>query len=87
MRARHPDDTGADGFGIIAFMSKAALRYADFVIRWRWPVLVLSILAAIAVMSEARNLVLSTSYRAFFDPENPQLVAHDALESTYVKVD
>ncbi len=40
-----------------------------------------------AVAFGARSLTLSTNYRIFFDPGNPQLLALESLESTYGKSD
>lgn len=68
-------------------MSSASLRYADFIIRWRWPVLLLSLLLAILLASGARFLSFSDNYRVYFAPDNPQLIAHDAVEKAYIRVD
>lgn len=68
-------------------MSRRTLAYADFIIRWRWPVLLLSILAVVLLASGARELTFSTSYRAYFDKDNPYLIAQDQIETAYVKVD
>ncbi len=68
-------------------MSSAILRYADFIIRWRWPVVLLSLLLAVLLASGARFLSFSDNYRVYFAPDNPQLIAHDRVEKTYIRVD
>ncbi len=68
-------------------MSSATLRYADFIIRWRWPVVLVSLVVAVLLASGARFLTFSDNYRVYFSPDNPQLIAHDTVEKTYIKVD
>ena len=60
-------------------------RFAERVIAVRWPILVIApILIAIAA-SGVRFLELSSDYRVYFDDDNPQLLAFEALENTYAK--
>ena len=61
--------------------------YTRLVLRWRWPAIILCVLAAVAAMAGIRNLVFSTDYRIFFSAENPQLQAFDALERRYARTD
>ncbi len=61
--------------------------YINCVIRWRWVVLVGSLLIAILLGSGAKNLGLSTNYRVFFSKDNPDLLAFDSLENIYTKND
>tara|TARA_B100001939_G_scaffold311955_1_gene294806 strand:+ start:902 stop:3235 length:2334 start_codon:yes stop_codon:yes gene_type:complete len=63
------------------------VSYGKFVVRWRWPVLVVSLALAAALIVGMKNLTFSTDYRVFFGPDNPQLAAQDHLERTYTKVD
>jgi len=63
------------------------IAYGQFIVRWRWPVLILSVLFAFYAASGMKNLYFSSDYRIFFGPDNPQLAAQDALERTYTKVD
>ena len=62
-------------------------RVAEFVLRYRWWVLIGSIAFVIVVASGARFLGMSTDYRVFFSKENPQLTAFDELEKRYSKND
>ncbi|MEN8131750.1 MAG: MMPL family transporter [Pseudomonadota bacterium] len=62
-------------------------RYAEWVIRWRWPIMIACVLLALAAASGGRFLAFSTDYRVFFGEENPQLIAFDELQNTYTKID
>ncbi|MEN8132779.1 MAG: MMPL family transporter, partial [Pseudomonadota bacterium] len=61
--------------------------FAKNIIRWRWAVILLSLLAVFAVASGGRFLGFTNDYRAFFSEENPQLLAFEKLEKTYTKDD
>jgi uncharacterized protein len=61
--------------------------YARWVIRWRWLIIVLSIVAAGLIASGAKNLWFATDYRTFFSKDNPQLTSFEALQNIYTKND
>ena len=65
----------------------ATERYARGVIRWRWPVLLTSIVLIAAAGMGAARLKFIDEYRVFFGPDNPQLLAFDAVENIYTKND
>ena len=58
-----------------------------FVVRYRWPIIILTLLAVGLAASGMRLLVFSNDSRMFFSKENPQLQALEALEQTYTKVE
>ncbi|MGB0682072.1 MAG: efflux RND transporter permease subunit [Magnetovibrionaceae bacterium] len=60
---------------------------AETVIRWRWIVILLTLLGLGAAMSGAPNLAFSNNYRVFFSEENPDLQAFDDFQATYTKND
>ncbi len=62
-------------------------RYTDWVVRWRWPVILLSLLAISAMTAGVSRLEFSNDYRVFFSEENPQLIAFEALQRIYTKND
>lgn len=64
-----------------------AERFAHWVIRWRWPVLFVSLLIALAAGSGGGSIVFKNDYRMFFSPENPQLQAFEKLRAVYTKDD
>lgn len=62
-------------------------RYAGWLIRWRWLVVVATLLWVFAAASGVRFLGFTNDYRVFFSIENPQLLAFEALQNTYSKND
>ncbi len=61
--------------------------YADWVLRWRWPVMVLALALIAAAGSGGQRLRFTADYRVFFGAENPELQAFEALQNTYTKND
>lgn len=61
--------------------------YGEWVIRFRWWIILVTLLFVAAAASGARFLDFSSDYRVFFSKENPQLQAFDALQNTYTKND
>jgi len=61
--------------------------WGPWVIRWRWPVLVVSLALTLIAGIGARNLAFNNDYRVFFSDENPQLLAFEELQRTYTKID
>ena len=57
--------------------------YSRFILRRRWPAIVLSIAVILAVSAGARNVSTTNDYRSLFDKGNPQLAALDALENAF----
>jgi predicted RND superfamily exporter protein len=66
---------------------KWAKTYAEWVVRWRWPVMVLAIVLAFLAGSGGKFLAFNTDYRVFFSDDNPQLMAFEELQATYTKID
>jgi len=64
-----------------------ARRYSQWVIVWRWPIVILTVMLALTAGSGARHLGFNTDYRVFFSDDNPQMQAFEALQRTYTKVD
>ena len=64
-----------------------ATGLAQFVVRWRWWVILAAVVTAGAVGSGAQNLEFANNYRVFFSDENPELVAFEDLQATYTKND
>lgn len=80
-KAKQPD--GASGLKASTLID----RYADFVIRYRWWLIVASLLASVWLISGARFLGFNNEYRVFFSEDNPHLQAFDAQQLTYTKND
>jgi len=64
-----------------------AERYASWIIRWRWPVILMAILLGLVAASGGRFLAFNSDYRVFFSDDNPQLIAFEQLQRTYTKTD
>jgi len=63
------------------------VAYTEWVIRWRWPILIAVIAIAMLAASGGRFLYFDTSYRVFFSDDNPQLNAFESLQDIYTKND
>ena len=61
--------------------------YAKWVIRWRWLLIVASVVLVLGTAFGAQFLGFSTSYRVFFSDTNPQLSAFETLQNVYTKED
>ncbi|WP_300542029.1 MMPL family transporter [Maricaulis sp.] len=64
-----------------------ATALADVMIRWRWGVILLTLLATFGFATGMPNLSFDTNYRAFFSSENPDLTAFENFQATYTKND
>ena len=66
---------------------RIAAALADKIVRWRWLVILVTLVLAGLVASGAPKLTLSTSYQSFFSPDYPELVAFEEFQKTYSKTD
>ena len=62
-----------------------ATRFAERVLAARWPVILTTLLLVAVASGGIARLEFSASYRIFFDDDNPELLALEALENTYGK--
>ncbi|WP_343565280.1 efflux RND transporter permease subunit [Kiloniella sp. b19] len=69
------------------FMDNLWVSYGKAVIRWRWLVLLLSLVAVLGAASGGRHLAFTSDYRVFFSDENPQLNAYESFQDIYTKTD
>ena len=63
------------------------MNFGEWVVRWRWPLVIVSLLATLGLTSGARFLSFRADYRVFFGEDNPQLLDFDALQNIYAKED
>ncbi|TDI60663.1 MAG: RND transporter [Alphaproteobacteria bacterium] len=63
------------------------LTYTSWILRFRWLVLLATIVAVLGAASGMRHLEFSTNYRVFFSDENPELTAFEDFQKIYTKND
>ena len=68
-------------------MHELESKLGPWVIKYRWAIILLSIVLVLGAASGGRFLVFKADYRVFFSGDNPQLQAFDKLEKTYSKND
>jgi uncharacterized protein len=68
-------------------MHELESRFAAWVVRARWLIIVVSLVLVAIGSRGARHLTITNSYRAYFGPEDPHLVAFEAIENMYAKDD
>lgn len=61
--------------------------YGEWLVRWRYLILLLSVVTVALVGSGVLSLKFKTDYRVFFGADNPQLLAFEELQNTYTKTD
>ncbi len=66
---------------------QSIVKYSEWLIRWRWPVLAAVLIAVGFAAFGAKNLTLATNYRVFFGPGNPELAEFEAVQNIYTKND
>ncbi len=79
----NPKDIAARHEGVDRF----AVALARGIIRFRWLVILATLLAVVGMASGARFLDFATNYRVFFSSDNPELVAFERFQQTYTKND
>ena len=62
-------------------------KLGAWVVRYRWIVILLSLILVAAAASGGKFLEFTNNYRVFFSAENPELLAFEALEKKYSKND
>ncbi len=65
---------------------KTVQVWSDFVIKFKWPVLIFTMLLAFGLGSQGK-MEFDGDYHVFFSESNPELEAFDALQEKYTKDD
>jgi predicted RND superfamily exporter protein len=68
-------------------MHNLEANFGHWILRFRWPVIILILGLVFLAATGGKNLAFSTNYRVFFSADNPELQAFDALENMYNKND
>ncbi len=62
-------------------------NFAKFIIKWRWPVILLNVLLVFSAAYGLQKLQFTNNYRIFFSKDNPELLAFEKLENMFSKND
>ena len=62
-------------------------QFGEWVIRWRWFVILFSLLVVAGFGAGASKLYMKNDYRIFFGEDNPQLTSFESLQAIYTKDD
>jgi len=62
-------------------------KLGGWVVRYRWVVILLTLILVALAASGGKNLAFTNNYRVFFSAENPELLAFESLEKKYSKND
>ncbi|OUS28384.1 hypothetical protein A9Q99_12750 [Gammaproteobacteria bacterium 45_16_T64] len=58
-------------------------RYAAGVVRWRWMIILGTVVSLAFLASGMKNLYFTSDYRIFFGDENPQYLSYESLKDEY----
>ncbi len=61
--------------------------YTRWVIRWRWPVLFVCLLATLAAGYGLRNFAFTADYKVYFGKDNAELIAFNKFENSYTNTE
>jgi len=62
-------------------------QFAEWIVKKRWFILIGAVILTLAAGSGGRFLTFNNDYHIFFDEDNPQVLAFDALQEKYTKDD
>ena len=68
-------------------MGNLESAFGRWVIKLRWVIIPVTLLALFLAASGAQYLSFTSNYRVYFSEDNPQLQAFEAMEATYTKDD
>lgn len=68
-------------------MDSRVIKFAEWIVDHNWLVIISTILIVAASAVGLKNYQMVTDFRVFFSEDNPQLIAFNELEDTYVKND
>ena len=68
-------------------MEQFEANFGRYVLKYRWIIILLSVVLVMLAASGGKNLQFKTNYRVFFSSDNPQLQAFEKLEQTYTRND
>ncbi len=72
---------------IRTWTDRVAAGVADFVVRFRWLVILAAVIGTGLAATGMRHLEFANNYRVFFSGENPELLTFEKFQATYTKND
>ncbi len=60
---------------------------AKSIVKYRWLIVLATIVMFLGLASGAKNLIVSTSYDVFFGADNPELIAYKDIKDNYTNTD
>lgn len=81
------DAIHANNHAKLSRLDRLTVDYTRWVIRWRWLVLIGSLLVVFATATGLPKGGFDNDYRVFFGKNNPQLLAFEELQARYTKND
>lgn len=67
-------------------LNSFTIKWAEFIIKYKWGVLLSSILLAVGLASQG-SMEFDGDYHVYFSDDNPELLAFDGLQQKYTKDD
>ena len=68
-------------------MKRIEEQFGTWIIKWRWLIIIATLVFVGLAASGGKNLIFTNDYRVFFGEDNPELLAFDNMEQTYSKND
>jgi predicted RND superfamily exporter protein len=68
-------------------MNRIENNLGGWVVRYRWIVILLTLILVVLAASGGKHLAFTNNYRVFFSADNPELLAFESLEKKYSKND
>ena len=59
------------------------VAFANFNIRYRWLIIILTVAAVTGAAAGARHLEFAINYRVFFGADNPELINFERFQAIY----
>ena len=71
----------------LSAIDRFSVGFAHTIVRFRYAVVLVAVLASLVIGYGANRLSFSTDYRVFFSGDNPELTAFESFQKTYTKND
>lgn len=69
------------------YNERKIIKFGQWLIEYKWTAFTLSLMLLAVLGSGAKNLSFDNNYKSFFGKTNPQLVAFEEIQNTYIRND